>query len=457
MYLKWIQNVSKGVVSVFTYLELSNVKSLNHIQVDLSKSNRPKSVVSIYGENGSGKSSIMLAFQILAMSVRTVEFSQQFVQLTSSLDEKSGSFIPVSNLLALSKKFSNMTEMMKGVQTFGTNENSKFIFGFLHEGKPGTYEFEFNQGNLVRETLSYRLKTRTIIFYDIQNTDARNEMRLHSSVFSDRKLLIDLKQDIEKLWGKHTLLSIIHSYLARFNTEFVKHALANELLEIISQFENISVRNQDFGSLHQSQILLQNLAMGQVDFKDKEKVEKNASALFTFFSALYTDIEDVYYQFEEQNGVLNYHLYFSKRIGETLSEIPFELESHGTQNLLNLYPIFVSLYLGETVIIDEIDSGIHDLLIQKLLENLTDEIKGQLIFTTHDTFLLRELPKESAYFINIKDDGTREVYSVDQFSGVRVMANNNLQKMYLDGNFGGIPYPMDLDMERVIEELGGAK
>lgn len=45
----------------------------------------------------------------------------------------------------------------------------------------------------------------------------------------------------------------------------------------------------------------------------------------------------------------------------------------------------VLIFCGVTVVYDEIDNGIHDLLLKNILESMVDHITGQLIITTHNT------------------------------------------------------------------------
>ena len=76
-----------------------------------------------------------------------------------------------------------------------------------------------------------------------------------------------------------------------------------------------------------------------------------------------------------------------KKINKKIVEVPFDLESTGTKKLLTLFPLFYSVAEGDVVFIDEIDTGIHDVLFAHIIKNIVDTSKGQLIFTTHNTLL----------------------------------------------------------------------
>ena len=93
---------------------------------------------------------------------------------------------------------------------------------------------------------------------------------------------------------------------------------------------------------------------------------------------------------------------------------------------------------------DEIDQGIHDILMNNIIRNVSESLSGQLIFTTHDTFLLQELPPSSAYFINLDVKGNKLVLSGNDYD-TKVLKNNNMQHMYLKGTFNAIPDPLEID------------
>ena len=62
---------------MFTYIKLKNYKSLIELEVDLTKKeNTPKKLISIYGENGVGKSNFVDSFYTLKriVSTRTIIF-----------------------------------------------------------------------------------------------------------------------------------------------------------------------------------------------------------------------------------------------------------------------------------------------------------------------------------------------------------------------------------------------
>ena len=60
---------------MFKKIFFQNFKSFSNLTFDLINRGRPKNVIAIYGENGSGKSNIVDAFKLLRLSMDTIKIS----------------------------------------------------------------------------------------------------------------------------------------------------------------------------------------------------------------------------------------------------------------------------------------------------------------------------------------------------------------------------------------------
>ncbi|MCK5716691.1 MAG: ATP-binding protein [Thiomargarita sp.] len=137
----------------------------------------------------------------------------------------------------------------------------------------------------------------------------------------------------------------------------------------------------------------------------------------------------------------------------------FSKESAGTQQLTHLLPILIDLLSNEKVyIIDELDLSLHVLLSKLFLEAYLNKSvpthHSQLVFTTHETHLLdvKLLRKDEIWFLEKDEQGASHLYSL---ANLKLNANVNIQKGYLQGRFGGIPFIGDLeqlDLEKDEQE-----
>lgn len=127
-------------------------------------------------------------------------------------------------------------------------------------------------------------------------------------------------------------------------------------------------------------------------------------------------------------------------------------ESQGTKKFLALSaPILDTLKSGKILLIDEIDASLHPMLTEgliKLFHNAENNpFNAQLIFTTHDvSFLSRPqlFGRDQIWFTEKNLYGSTELYSLLEFrknsKGKDVRSTDNLEKHYLQGQFGAVPY-----------------
>ena len=120
-------------------------------------------------------------------------------------------------------------------------------------------------------------------------------------------------------------------------------------------------------------------------------------------------------------------------------------ESNGTRNLLFLTgPVLDILTKGLTLVIDELDTSLHTLLVRELVRlfHKPDINTGgaQLIFTTHDTSLL-DAPnlfrRDQVWFVEKDKDQASTLVALAEFSPRK---NEALERGYLIGRYGGIPF-----------------
>ena len=104
---------------------------------------------------------------------------------------------------------------------------------------------------------------------------------------------------------------------------------------------------------------------------------------------------------------------------------------------------------GQTVIIDEIDTGIHDVLINNILCNVVENINGQLIITTHNTMLLdSEIDPNYIYTFIVDKNANKKLLPIVDYED-RTHPNLNYRTRYLKGMYGGVPICMDIDFEEL--------
>lgn len=142
--------------------------------------------------------------------------------------------------------------------------------------------------------------------------------------------------------------------------------------------------------------------------------------------------------------------------------LPFHEESSGTQALfLASVHLFSALDQGSVLCIDELETNLHPLICQEIIRTFNDPKlnphNAQLIFTTHDTMLLGTQHKEPAlrrdqvWFTEKDGDGAT---TLTPLSAYKPRKGENLERGYLQGRYGGVPYLNEL-FERSAEVSNG--
>jgi len=121
----------------------------------------------------------------------------------------------------------------------------------------------------------------------------------------------------------------------------------------------------------------------------------------------------------------------------------FEDESGGTQKLFALAgPLFDILKNGSVLIVDELDRGLHPLLIRQLVtlfQNPESNAHGaQLLFTAHETSLLDPdlLRRDQIWFTEKNAEQASTLFPLTEFTPRK---NEAFESRYLSGRYGAVP------------------
>ncbi len=191
---------------------------------------------------------------------------------------------------------------------------------------------------------------------------------------------------------------------------------------------------------------------GELPVSEKYILDNSERMLKKYFRSMYRDITNVFYKIEQDNEKLKYNLFFTRYISGKERTIHYSDESSGTKNLILLLPYCIASAKGHIVAIDEIDNGIHDVLLVNLVKELHKSIEGQVILTTHNIFLLNEYEfKDSFFFIEVDDNGERFIRTPSEY-GYRIQPDSNVIMNYLQNRFKGLPWKdMHIDFEDISQ------
>lgn len=137
-----------------------------------------------------------------------------------------------------------------------------------------------------------------------------------------------------------------------------------------------------------------------------------------------------------------------RRSDGALSDFAPDEESEGTRRLVDHLAWQVALHTEQRLtLIDEVERSLHPLVVRRLLEPVfREDTRGQLVCTTHDSWLLdlNLMPADSVWFAEKDPSGATRLYSLAEFEPSQLAAlSDDLERGYLNGRFGAIPFVGD--------------
>ncbi len=388
---------------------LDNIISNNNI--DLLKT------TAIYGANASGKSNILKAFTCAILMVRN------------------SSLIPVGEKWNFIKPFL-FDEVSK-------NKPSEFEFIFIVNDIKYRYFFSADVNKVYDEVLD--------AYYSQKPTNIFTRTKTNNYEFTNDK------SKLESLATNNTENKLFLSTATTWNYDKTKDAylwFANAI-DTYDSFENIADKDliayssgeenlKEFALklLKEADILIKDIT---VDYEEKDMDSTMVDMLVPQlarngekFKVKNVSIELEHEVVDDNNNKHTYKLNFTE-------------ESSGTRVLFAFAPFLKRAFeTTKVIVVEELERSMHPALVEfivKLFNNKEiNKANSQLIFTTHATNLLNlELLRRDQIWFTEKnsENGVSDLYPLDSFS---VRKDENIQKGYINGRYGAIPFIRDIDL-----------
>lgn len=437
---------------MFRRVVLDNFKSFGHVEFDLSgPRGKPHGHAVILGENGSGKTNLVQAFQFLLDSAMTLSYAKVPAKRgvnailpahcveDKELNEALWSASILVNEIGIRMEMSkSVGVLVRAFRARGTDEPMKAEYTFTVNGADATYSMEFGSPDrIVSERLRCRVNGRTSDLFAItRGEDGRVSARFHGSFFDDAARASEVKRRTADRWGDHTALSILR-------TELGNGGLCGEIADVLHSLDDVRVLIRGRVGPYID------LESGSLPKSDRASLMGYQEAISDFFDRMYPEIVGAHYLIDEGFGRLGYTLMFEKRMGDRTIDVPASSESRGVRSLLTLLPYLMDYARGKTVIIDGFGDGIHSVVAEDLLKEMLERDEGQLILTTHDTSLLRDLDPRNAYVIRYVPDGKKEIVPFSSLAKTRKRDDNEAR--YRRGVFDGVTFISCVNLDGIVE------
>lgn len=373
-------------------------------------------LIAIYGANASGKTSL---FKAMTAALNIIKYSN-ITQVNQ----------PISSVMPFKFDAQTVNEPSEFEFIFVADDNNRYVYGFSALREKITEEYLYQ----------YKTQKPTIIF----------ERTGEQYVFKSQKLML------EPLVRFNTPNKLFLATATNWNTESttIPYKWLTEKMVTFTDAQSLtnlslnlykSDKKSDYIGFTEELLQAADINISRINIEvKKSKMEMPAGVQVPQMIINGQPMPAIAVQEFEQIEVNTEHM-----IGEGNEKVKYVLgmaeESLGTNQLFILGPFLKDAFEnGIAVVIDEIDKSLHTFIVKHIINMFRNrEINkngAQLIFTTHDTSLLSlsTFRRDQVYFTEKNNDtGASDLYSLDELS---VRKTDNIEKGYLLGRYGAIPY-----------------
>lgn len=455
----------KGADAMVTFVKLKNFKSFGNIEFDLKKTRiKVKNFAAIYGENGSGKTNFIESIHLLITNIMAYKNYCDLPKMREDISKN----LELNKKISLEdiKKFTkqiqgnDFNEELQKSRMRDCNEPTELEYGFRYIGNDekehdAVYKISFIDHIISEELRCWTGKQSGVMFNVKGDENGNISYKFNHDMIKNKILDDEIKETIQQFWGKFSLLSILFNIVVSKNKKYSNDNCSAHLINFLYAITTINVTSKGISTQTYykkgSSGMLFNLNKGNIPENELDNLIRSEKVLCQLLTQTYSDIKFVEYEITRfDDRYIRYTLMIDKMIAGKVRRISIDEESFGTNQLLQGLAPLISSLNGMTVFIDEIDTGIHDILCRNIIDAIRENITGQLIITTHNTALLKYLDPCEVYIIDIDCEGNKEAVCLSQFG---LQKTHNPSDMYMSGKFGGVPIMDPIDTDMVIEAI----
>lgn len=427
--------------SKLSRIKLSNFKNVTNGEVNFINKRKVSNIIGFYGQNGSGKTAVVEAIEIFTKLASGQELDNDVLNLIEY----------GKNHLEVELEFEFNLNSRKSETEEMDDNGFKYIYSFKIEKSKISNKSEVEQLN--EEVKGDKETFKPVVANEkIYVKDKINDKRLRNPIsidLSDNQDFLKIKPKVSAISNINYKTDFLLSYkLARGKSTsflFLKETL--NTFETMIKSEKVNVSQKE---------IIKEIYVSLNIFKDISKRitvvsnNKNAYVLSNFMLPLSLYLED-----EERNiiGNIEFSLPIKgssnvseiaydlgkgvlasinlvlpliipgleihiKELGEEIDDdgdkvfriallskrgntvLPFSSESDGIKKIVYMLAGIIQIFnhKGNILVIDEIDSGIFEFLLGEILTIISDNAKGQMIFTSHNLRALEVLDYTNIVF-----------------------------------------------------------
>ncbi len=409
-------NVFEGVVIKIVKIRLKNYKNVLKGEIQLSDEKEIEegkgSITGIYGQNGSGKTTIINAISLIKRLFKGETLPEDVSEYIAAGRDTAD--LKVDFYLDCGEGRSDYSvEYMCSIskceeRTYISEETVKY-----RVRKWGEEKWSRETGLLInkydkRELLPKYRNDTVVKLYDTEIDLLVDKKIAHeankSFIFSEHfiRLLTKKADELPEEFGVLGILKLFAT-TGLFVIDNKRMALSDANIILPIAFKNFNdKKDRSFGQIPialNKPAELPEKAMNEI----KKVLEASNKVLREIIPGLSVEVMEMGKRLSETGEEITSFELMSCR--QTI-KIPVRYESDGIKKIIAILHMLIALYNSKTitVLIDELDSGIFEYLLGEILQIVEEKSKGQLIFTSHNLRPLEILNKNNLVFTTVNPE-----------------------------------------------------
>ncbi|MDD2972879.1 MAG: ATP-binding protein [Lachnospiraceae bacterium] len=393
----------------FKNVEYGQIKYMNYSSVQNDACISESDIVGIYGQNGSGKTAMVEALDIVKHALSGMEIpydtyegilsdENNTVIKTVFFVEQEEEKYRVQYDLALSVDKSNKKIHLKSerlaYQIKGRNWKNEKMLEFHNP---------YYDEDAIINDIEPQMESKSIHFFE--KTGMLKNLAVYCaqkniSIFFNELISKSIANSEKEQDNEKEFASVVRS-LIHFGCGCFQVVKVNQLGAINNNIIPLNVHREKGNMITQGCLPLVMNGRGEVPEEIYEQLEPVIDSINIAIKSIIPklSIELVVNNEEVKSDGKKYMQVevYSNRDGKRFLT---KYESEGIKRIISLLQYLIALYNSPEIclVVDELDSGIFEYLLGEMLGMMMDEAKGQLIFTSHNLRVLEKLPNKNIIY-----------------------------------------------------------
>lgn len=458
---KNLVRIVKTELENFKNVDYGEIKFVNYSDAEYRAELRESDINGIYGQNGSGKTAVIEAFDILQhiMSGNTISYDEYEGMFNDDKMMKVSTEFYIeyedNKYKAIYELLLNRCKEENKIQIY--SENLEYWQRGSSWKKERNVSFSnpyYNTQSIMENEPAHiiskdeRTLSKIHFFNSLQNLAvfcAQKNVSLFFNSVLNKSLQIK-NQNEEETAFSNVVKALF--YFARMRFLVVK---VNQLgVNYSNAFIPINVHTESENEITQGCIPLFINGRGVFPKEIYSKLENVVAAINIALKSIIPNLSiELVKTNEEKNKegktVVQVEVYSNREGKRFLTKY----ESEGIKRIISLLNYLISLYNNQEVclVVDELDAGIFEYLLGELIGVLAEEAKGQLIFTSHNLRIMEKLDKKNIIcstvnpenrYISLK--GIEKTHNRRDFYIRTIVLGGQKEKLYDDTDLQDMDY-----------------